>query len=155
MRKPAVWLVAVLQPSMYVYSSTCMYILLLKITFDLNSLLLNIILGLQGCSGSLAFIPVQHETCFQVWYKIDLIFNSIKRQFLFSFCVTVRPRSTPCNYRFFIEVPNLRVWWLQAASAVVEENKHLTKGSSDHLNLKCPVRGSCFSLLAVTTHLST
>lgn len=64
-----------------------------------------------------------------------------------------RPGSTPRNHRFLIEVPNLRAWWPQAASAVVEENKHLTEGSSDHLNLKCPVRGPCFSLLAVTTHL--
>lgn len=47
----------------------------------MSTLLLNIILGLQGRSRSLAVIPVQNETNFQVCYKIDQIFYSIKRQF--------------------------------------------------------------------------
>lgn len=35
---------------------------------------------------------------------------------------------------------------------MVNENKHQTKGSSDHLHLKCSVRGSCCCLLAASTH---
>lgn len=87
--KPAVWLIAVLLPSMKVYSSMCMYILLLKTGFDWSTLLWNIILGLQGCSRSLAFMTVQNEINFQLCHKTDHIFYSIKRPFSFSFHVRV------------------------------------------------------------------